>query len=319
MDGFDPRILEHVLHGFYKSRPNPNMADFGVTAVDETYGRERRHRWFTFKGYKSLLNQEMITEAEHELPVDLENTGGFTEMPPELFYASQDQLHQHQDTTAREDTTKKKRKPPKNPILPDGTVKRGRPRKDQSGTDKRKREGEDPAEGNGADSQVRPPKRAKTATAGDESVVDANQGTPVTEATPRKRGRPPKRKPEGESPAAPLRKRGRPPKHRTPAATEGQKALGGGEKTPLTVPVQDAALETTHDSSKLSVVVYPEVSEHPVQHGASPVRDSPPTSPPALELPTPEHREPAQMSQPDVNGVRCLLTAAKTIICLRFR
>lgn len=319
MDGFDPRILEHVLHGFNKSRPNSNMADFGVTAVEETYGRERRHRWFTFKGYKSLFNQEMITEAEHGLPVDLENTGGFTEMSPELFYASQDQLHQHQDTTAREETTKKYRKPPKNPILPDGTVKRGRPRKDQSGTNKRKREGEDPAEGNGADSRARPPKRAKTATTGDESVVNTNQGTSVTEPTPKKRGRPPKRKPEGEPPTAPLRKRGRPPKHRTPAATGGRKSLDGGEKTPLVVPVQDTATETTHGSSELQVLFHPEASEHPVQRRASPARGSPRTAPPILELPAPEPREPARMSQPDVNEVRRLLTPAKTTICSRFR
>ena len=315
MDGFDPRILEHVLHGFYKSRPNSNMVDFGVTAVDETYGRERRHRWFTFKGYKALLNRERIAEAEHELPVDLENTGGFTEMSPELFYGSQDQLHQHQDTTAREDTTKKKRKPPKNPILPDGTVKRGRPRKDQSGTNKRKREGEDPADGDGADNRPRPPKRAKNAAAGEDSVADANQGTPVTEPTPRKRGRPPKRKLEGESPAAPLRKRGRPPKHRTPAATEGQETRDGGKKTPPTaapsVPAQDVAPETARDSSELPVLFHPEVSEHPVQHGASPAHNFPPTPPPVLELPTPEPREPAQMSQPDTNGVRRSLTAAK--------
>jgi hypothetical protein len=70
------------------------MLDFGVTAMDETYGRERRHRWFTFKGYKALLNQENINEAEHELPVDLANTGGFTDMSPELFYDTLDQLSQ---------------------------------------------------------------------------------------------------------------------------------------------------------------------------------------------------------------------------------
>ena len=291
------------------------MADFGITAVDETYGRERRHRWFTFKGYKALLNRERIAEAEHELPVDLENTGGFTEMSPELFYGSQDQLHQHQDTTAREETTKKKRKPPKNPILPDGTVKRGRPRKDQSGTNKRKREGGDPVEGDEADSRPQPPKRTKTAAAGENSVADPNQGTPAMDPTPKKRGRPPKRKPEGEPPVAPVRKRGRPPKHRTPAATEGQETRDGGEKTPLTVtpsaPAQDAAPETARDSSELLVLFHPEVLEHPVQRGASPTHNSPPTPPPALELPTPEPREPAQMSQPNANRVRRSLTVAK--------
>jgi hypothetical protein len=314
MGGFDPRIVEHVLQGFGKSRPYPNMLDFGVTVVDETYGRERRHRWFTFKGYRALLNQENINEAEHDLSVDLANTGGFTDMPPELFYDTLDQLHQHQDTDSREETTKKKRKLPKNPILPDGTVKRGRPRKNQPGTSKRKRE--DLAEDDGADGQAHPSKRAKTvATAGD-LAVEASQGTPIAEPPPRKRGRPPKRKPEGEPPATPTpRKRGRPPKIRAPATVLEQESLDKVEQTlQATVPsvsAQEAIPGIARDEDGLPVLSYPEVADRPVPQRGSPEPNTPHPAgdsrlapPPGPRPPIPESREPVQTSQQDANGVR---------------
>jgi len=317
MDGFDPRIVEHVLQGFDKSLPNSNMLDFGVTAVDETYGRERRHRWFTFKGYKALLSQENINEAEHELPVDLANTGGFTDVSPGLFYDTLDQLYQHQDTESREETTKKKRKQPKNPILPDGTVKRGRPRKNQPITGKRKRE--DLAEDDGADDQARVAKRAKTAATGVIIFVNTEQGTPIAEPTPRKRGRPPKRKPEGEPPATPTpRKRGRPPKNRTPATMAERGAQDGGEQTLLTtassVSVQWAAPGTTRDENGSPAPPDLGVIKQSIQRRAfpqpgisRPTSDSQPTQPPGLQLPISEPREPTQGRQRAVNGVRNLL------------
>jgi len=324
MDGFDPRIVEHVLQGFEKSRPNLNMFDFGVMAMDETYGRERRHRWFSFRGYKALLNQENINEAEHRLPVDLANTGGFTDIPSELFYGTLDQLHRHQDTDDREETTMKRRKPLKNPILPDGTVKRGRPRKNQPGTRKRKRE--DLAGDDREDSRARPSKRAKTVPAGGEVVVDADHGTPAVEPTSRKRGRPSKRKPEGEPPTTPTpRKRGRPPKNCTPAIAEGQETQDGGEQTLPTlcpsVSAQEAVPEPARDMDELPVLPYPEVSEQPIQQRRPPEADAlrpadlQPTPPPALVLPTTESREPMQRSHQDANGV-CHSLAYRDNHCL---
>ena len=311
MDGFDPRIVEHVLQGFDKSRPNPNMLDFGVKVLDETYGRERRHRWFTFRGYKALLDQENINEAQHEPTADLANAGGFTDMPPELFYDTLDQLHQHQDTDSREEITKKKRKPPKNPILPDGTVKRGRPRKDQASTSKRKRD--DPDENDGADGQTRPSKRAKTAATGGDVVISADQGTPVAEPTPRKRGRPPKRKPEEEPPATPTpRKRGRPPKNRAPATVVERENLDVGEQTlPKTipsVPAQEAISRTARDEGGLPVLSYPEVAEQPAQQGGPPdaatLHPTGDLQPPELQLPIPEPSELTERNQQDATGVR---------------
>jgi len=307
MDGFDPRIVEHVLQGFDKSRPHSNMLDFGVTVMDETYGRERRHRWFTFKGYKVLLSQENINEAEHELPVDLANTGGFTDVSSDLFYDTLDQLHQRQDTDSREEKTKKKRKPPKNPILPDGTVKRGRPRKNQPSAAKRKQD--DLAEDGGVDGEARPSKRAKTAAAGGDVVVETNQEVPVVEPTPRKRGRPPKRKPEDEPPVTPTpRKRGRPPKNRTPATTTGPETLATA--TP-SVSAQGAISGTPRDQEGPPALSHSEATERPVQQSGPPETDTPrpagvsqPAPPSELQQPTPRPQELMERSQRDTNGVR---------------
>ena len=275
--------------------------------MDETYGRERRHRWFTLKGYKALLSQENINEAEHEPPVDLANTGGFTDISPDLFYDTLDQLHQRQDTDSREEKTKKKRKPPKNPILPDGTVKRGRPRKNQPSATKRKQG--DLAEDDGADSQARPSKKAKTAAAGGDMVVETNQGVPVAEPPPRKRGRPPKRKPEDEPPATPTpRKRGRPPKNRTPATTAGPEVL---TTTTPSVSAQGAVSGIARDQEGPPVLLYPEVTEHPAQYRGPPEVDilhhasvPQPILPPELQLPTPGPRELMEGNQRGTNGVR---------------
>lgn len=287
------------------------MLDFGVTVMDETYGRERRHRWFTFRGYKTLLNQENINEAEHELSVDLTNTGGFTDLSPEIFFNTLDQLHQHQDTDSREETTKK-RKPPKNPILPDGTVKKGRPRKNQGGASKRKRE--DVGEVDEVGGQAHPSKRVKIVAAGEDRITEAGQGTPVVESTPRKRGRPPKRKPEGEPPATPNpRKRGRPPKNRTPATVGDQETQDSGGQTlptitPLSVSAQEVVPEIPRGEAGPPGLSHPGTHEQTTQQMATPGTDtphlasgSPQTPPPEPHLFTPEL---VQRNQQDADEVR---------------
>ena len=290
------------------------MLDFGVAVMDETYGRERRHRWFTFKGYKALLNQENVDESEHDLSVDLANAGGFTEMPQDLFYDTADQLHQHQDVDSREETTKNKRKPPKNPILPDGTVKRGRPRKNQHGTSKRKRE--DLAEGEREDGQSRPSKRAKIAGAEGDEVAQGAQDTPAVGPTPRKRGRPPKRKPEGEPPVTPTpRKRGRPRKNHTPATTEEQENQDSVEQTlstaTLLISTHEVRPEITRDDAGSPVLSRPEASKQAAQRevppGAGilpPAGGSHLTPPTELLLPTPGSREPVQSGRQDTDKAR---------------
>jgi hypothetical protein len=119
----------------------------------ETSGRERRHRYYTVASYRKLVTKENLDNAGYA-DVDLTNVGGFLEVDPSLFYHDQNALYQYQDEfkdKAKAKNAKPRKHPPKNPVLPDGTVKQGRPRKhpvpgDQKAgrkTNKRKRNEED--------------------------------------------------------------------------------------------------------------------------------------------------------------------------------
>jgi hypothetical protein len=100
----------------------------------ENFGRERRHRYFLLVHYASLLAKEGIEDASAQYPVEaLNQTGEFMTMDPNDFYDSVDALHAYQDKMQGMVKTKQGTKSSKaavNPLLPDGTRKRGRPRKD---------------------------------------------------------------------------------------------------------------------------------------------------------------------------------------------
>jgi hypothetical protein len=131
---FDRRTIELLLQRLEKSPPPAHLLDLGVTVVIETHGRERRNRYFSYQSYKTLLERENFGEADALYSsIDLSQCGGFLPISSEQFYKSEDQLYHYQDTfRAHEDKRKGKNHAKKNPILADGTVKRGRPRKDQS-------------------------------------------------------------------------------------------------------------------------------------------------------------------------------------------
>jgi oxalate---CoA ligase len=64
--------------------------------------------------------------------VDFTNVGGFLEVDPNLFYSDQNALYKYQDDfkdNVKVKTAKPRKRPLRNPILPDGTIKQGRPRK----------------------------------------------------------------------------------------------------------------------------------------------------------------------------------------------
>lgn len=105
----------------------------------ETSGRERRHRYFTIASYRKLVAKENLdnSTAVHT-EVDLSNVGGFASVDPTLFYDDQTTLFEYQDVfkdKERAKTGRGRKRPPKNPILPDGSIKQGRPRKYPVGED----------------------------------------------------------------------------------------------------------------------------------------------------------------------------------------
>jgi oxalate---CoA ligase len=170
----------------------------GVAVVTETHGRERRHRYYVYEAYRALLEREKLDDAGGPYSsVDLSSAGNFFQVAPEQFYKSQDQLSNYQDSF-REQENKHKAKKHKitNPILEDGTVKKGRPRKDQTQKkvpfvareDKRKKrkqgEIEDLIDATD-DRELSPTKRRKVG-----SLTGVRSEAEQTRPAPKKRGSP---------------------------------------------------------------------------------------------------------------------------------
>jgi len=98
----------------------------------ETSGRERRHRYFTVANYCKLIALESLDKsASGYEDVNLSNVGGFLPLGEELFYEEEEESIHFANTFKAGDKTRvvKSKKPRTNPILPDGKVKRGRPKK----------------------------------------------------------------------------------------------------------------------------------------------------------------------------------------------
>ncbi|KAG6814043.1 hypothetical protein H0H92_003893 [Tricholoma furcatifolium] len=132
---FDKRTIELLLARAEKFPPPPHLSDLGIAGLMETSGRERRHRYFTVASYRQLVAKEKLDNSSAGYPdIDLSDIGGFLPVDSNLFYENETILHQYQDDFKEEKPSGKKRNP-KNPVLPDGTVKQGRPRKYPDGKD----------------------------------------------------------------------------------------------------------------------------------------------------------------------------------------
>jgi hypothetical protein len=143
----------------------------------ETSGRERRHRYYTVASYRKLVTKENLDNAGYA-DVDFRNVGGFLEVDPSLFYHDQNALYKYQDDfkdKAKAKNAKPRKHPPKNPILPDGTVKQGRPRKypvsedpkARMKTNKRKRDEEAAGDGRSSETEQTQPAKKRRIKEGD--------------------------------------------------------------------------------------------------------------------------------------------------------
>lgn len=97
----------------------------------ETSGRERRHRYFTVASYRELVEKENLDKSTAGYAdIDFANAGGFCPMNHDFFYREEATLAHYQDSFKdSEKAGKGRRHPPKNPVLADGSIKQGRPRK----------------------------------------------------------------------------------------------------------------------------------------------------------------------------------------------
>ncbi|KAI0823034.1 hypothetical protein BC628DRAFT_1365542 [Trametes gibbosa] len=208
---FDRRTIDLLLNRLEKDPPPAHLADLGVAQLAETHGRERRYKYYTVAHYRAMAAREGLEEGAYG-GVDLAGVGGFMSVGAGAFYEREEELAGHVGRlmSAKRDAPSAKGKPKKrvNPILPDGSVKKGRPRKDGG-------------LGAGPASAMKGKKRKREEEAGGVGEQDEEDEPPPK----RKRGRPrknplpsPRNTPQdgADSPAAPStvkRKRGRPPKN----------------------------------------------------------------------------------------------------------
>ncbi|KAK0465216.1 uncharacterized protein EV420DRAFT_1759926 [Desarmillaria tabescens] len=195
---FDKRTIELLLTRAEKVQPPSHLSDLGISGLMETFGRERRHRYYTVSAYHSLVSQENLDTSSARLAeVDFGDSCGFMPVDPKSFYGDTKTLIKHQDA-GREELTKnlKAKKAPKNPVLPDRSVKLGRTKKSQAGEDGTPVQEETP--------QRQTKKRKRKADEGQEADADADSAGPSTkrrktartdggdavQAVPKKRGRP---------------------------------------------------------------------------------------------------------------------------------
>ena len=141
----------------------------------ETFGREHRHRYFTMASYRAAVAKEGLDDAvSGYAAIDLSAVGGFAPIPSEWFYEDEGTINRFADTCRYKIVPvegKAGSKPKKariNPILADGSVKLGRPRKHPEGSrrkGKRKRDADDGEDGtepaSPAPKRGRPPKKAR--------------------------------------------------------------------------------------------------------------------------------------------------------------
>ncbi|KAH9486640.1 Transcription factor tau subunit sfc3 [Psilocybe cubensis] len=131
---FDKRTIELLLSRAVHHHPPSHLSDLRIAPLIETSGRERRHRYITVANYRKLVAQEKLDNksfAGYD-NIDLSDVGGFLPVPGSLFYEKDAEMIQFCDSFKRNEQgriSKAGNKKTKNPILPDGRIKRGRPRK----------------------------------------------------------------------------------------------------------------------------------------------------------------------------------------------
>ncbi|RDX56211.1 hypothetical protein OH76DRAFT_605431 [Lentinus brumalis] len=221
---FDKRTIDLLLNRLEKDPPPAHLADLGIAQLAETHGRERRYKYYTVAHYLVVAEKEQVEDRKYR-DVDMSAVGAFLPLDAGAFYETEEQLVAHIGLSAGKEGAapkgKGKGKKRVNPVLPDGSVKKGRPKKVAQP------EGEEGAASATPAKKGRKRKHEETE-GGEAGGVDA-AGEGTGEPPPKKkRGRPPKVKPAetgeaGPSQATPTvpRKRGRPPKKR-PEAAEGQ-------------------------------------------------------------------------------------------------
>ncbi|KAG8220242.1 hypothetical protein J3R82DRAFT_1283 [Butyriboletus roseoflavus] len=99
LGNFDKRTIELLLTRASNSRPPAHLLDLGTLDLMETFGRERRHRYFTLAAYKCVMASEQLQDTiTSVIDVDLSRVGDFAILDPKHFYTTTAKLHSYQDS-----------------------------------------------------------------------------------------------------------------------------------------------------------------------------------------------------------------------------
>ncbi|EJD42971.1 hypothetical protein AURDEDRAFT_185760 [Auricularia subglabra TFB-10046 SS5] len=244
MGDYDRRTLELMLSRLSESRPPPHLADIGVKTVIESFGRERRYRYYTTRAYATIMSTEQIQQPTSDhVPADADSD------LPEFSPASAEEFYQDQDALGafvREHASSNALKPGKpgrpkkykseNPRDANGIKVKGRPRKEWAAP-------KEPGQaGQAATTPAKPARKRKRA-----DVEDDAEGA-AEDTRPKKRGRATSRKDaaaEGDAETKPKRPVRQPRKKAQVAAEEPEAA--DIEKTDELL---DAAANNTVDIEK---------------------------------------------------------------------
>lgn len=285
LGNFDKRTIELFLARADKSPPPPHLADLGIAGLMETSGRERRHRYYTVAAYQKLIAAEQLDKSSAGFEsVDTSQTGGYGTHVDSLFYNEVAELIRFEDTFHRAKGKSTKRLY-KNPILADGSVKKGRPRKQPV------------AEENGEGPAKKTKRKRGTADADGEtpgmSITSRSQQHFNSLAEPKKRGRPKKvqvveevaEDAEPSVPSAP-KKRGRASKRKMSSTEDGDppvkaKRLRASKGTPAE---EEEQRDSTQTPGEPATAHAPGEAAREVQalNGSAAAQEIPPSESPAV-------------------------------------
>lgn len=320
---FDKRTIELLLSRLVKYPPPSHLADIGIAQVQETFGRERRFRYYTVASFRAIIEREKLQDQEVYSSVDFSNVGGFAPLSADLFWETEEERDRRVDSMKGKTNQNAAKKKAEGKKAKKAAVEAG--------------EGE--AE---VSAKVVKPKRGKKRTL-EEEVGDVNaDGEDVTQEplAKKKRGRSPKRKPgeegvgsvapegtpsatqhpvSGEPMTAPPtpaqtpapKRRGRPPK---PKPADGISAMLGeasADATPVSTPTVTPKRRGRPPKRKQSDLDTPSASADPPppkkrgrprKSANTPATTTPvePQSPAPVEDTVPVAAEP---SSPQLNGV----------------
>ncbi|KAG2123565.1 hypothetical protein DEU56DRAFT_45236 [Suillus clintonianus] len=199
LGNFDKRTIELLLTRAVKSQPPAHLSDLGTADFMESFGRERRHRYYTLAAYTAVMASEKLEDTTTPyVDIDLSKAGDFAVFHEAMFYDDDEALHHYEDTFKDKEGAKMKT----------GGKKRKRPETENPGDDEAVEDAPEPAP---KAKKGRPQKKPRAEEDGDIStppkkrgrprknpVAEESDGTSAAPKAPKRRGRPLKQKADAE-------------------------------------------------------------------------------------------------------------------------